>query len=977
MKRWLLALLSCCLLPAMGLARAPLPAINLHHTSWTARDGAPPMVLSITQTPDGWLWLGGPTGLYRFDGIQFEQFAPANAPLLTRNVSLVNAMADGALWIGYRTGGAGLLRDGRIRNYGERDGLPRRAVWGIERDGDGRTWAATAKGMFYLENERWQAPAASWGLPDGWFKTLMRDRQGVLWAQGDGGVYFLRPGASQFARAAVDSGTGVLFNLPDGGVVSWDAARARFNLLAGPQARAPSWWSHLGDPTSLLFDRRGDLWVGLKDGLEYRTARGVSGTTPPHGLSGRAVGALFEDSEGNVWSATSNGIDRFRGGRLTRIALPERAIGGAIMADARGGAWIGPYHVSSTDDGPSAAAPLWPAGGEGWSDLVTGYTRTADGALWAASFGALRRVQGRDSRTVALPPAIAGVMVTGVLADRDDSLLVALRRHGLYRRQPGGDWEKVGNVGEVTTMARSDATGVWLGGYANQVLHADGGAWRGYGAAEGLNIGLVMALYPRGRHVWAGGDDGLALLEQDRFVKLCGADGENFDGISGIVELDNGDLWLNGLTALFRIPAAEIARFRQDHAYRPRYERIDQRDGLEGAAPRVSPSPSLVLSSDGWLWVVRSTGVFRLRPAAALPSAPARPVIIKTIGAPGEGRSALADVHFAAGRSALQIDYTVPALAMPEKLRFRYRLDEVDEEWQEAGARRSAFYSNLGAGDYHFRVMASDYNGQWSGRDSVLRFTIAPALTERWWFRALCAVLLLAMAYLAYRWHIQRLRRRMASRLRERVSERERIARELHDTLLQSVQGLILHVHAAVMRLPPMDATRQQLETALRQADDVVDEGRGRIRDLRGEEEIDTLNFADAVRVAAARLRPDAANPVRLSVRGTARELEPAMYQEALAILTEAVANAYRHAQAQHIDVELQYGTLEFRCVVRDDGRGLPADVVRDGGRQNHWGLRGMGERAARIQARLVLRSEQGGGTEWQLVLPAALAYTR
>lgn len=248
---------------AFGLSCHAAP-INLHHTSWTARDGAPAMILSMAQTRDGWLWMGGPTGLYRFDGMQFEQFVPSNEALLTRNVSVVNAFADGALWVGYRTGGAARLHDGRIRNYSERDGLPSRAVWGVDQDGDGRTWAATAQGMYYLENDRWQAAASSWQVPAAWYKTLMRDREGVLWAQGDRGVYYLRPGSRQFVKAPVSSGTGVLFNLP-GGVVSWDAARARFNRVAGfAQDDLPAQWQRLGDPTSLLFDRQAISGSGIK-----------------------------------------------------------------------------------------------------------------------------------------------------------------------------------------------------------------------------------------------------------------------------------------------------------------------------------------------------------------------------------------------------------------------------------------------------------------------------------------------------------------------------------------------------------------------------------------------------------------------------------------------------------------------------------------------------------------------------------------
>lgn len=328
------------------------------------------------------------------------------------------------------------------------------------------------------------------------------------------------------------------------------------------------------------------------------------------------------------------------------------------------------------------------------------------------------------------------------------------------------------------------------------------------------------------------------------------------------------------------------------------------------------------------------------------------------------------------GVSAIQADFTVASLAMPERVRFRYRLDGIDADWREAGARRSAYYSNLAPGDYIFRVAASDYNGKWSDQQTVARFTVVPTMTQTWWFKVLCGLLLLCAGSIGYRWHIKRIARQMATRLQERVQERERIARELHDTLLQSVQSLILHIHAAVVKLPAKDTMRIQLESVLQQADDVVDEGRGRIRELRGETD-GNPGFAEAVLASASRLRPRDASAIQLLTSGTLRRLDGAIYQEAMAIVSEAIANAYNHACARRIEVELHYGRREFRCIVRDDGIGIPAEILRGGGRQNHWGLRGMAERAERINARLALRSSADGGTEWHLSLPGTLAYTR
>ncbi|GGX89524.1 hypothetical protein GJV26_25610 [Massilia dura] len=973
---WLVLL--CVALPRGCLALdAFTPVIDLHHTSWSTRDGAPESIISITQTADGWLWLGGAAGLFRFDGTRFEPFVPANAALPTKYVSIVNAAPDGGLWVGYRTGGASYLRQGLIRNYGVRDGLPNRTVWGLEQDGTGRMWAATVVGLYYLERGRWHKPASSWQLPDGAYKTLMRDRSGILWAQGDAGVCLLKPGAERFDRVAVERGTGVLFELPDGNVVSWDAIHARLRLLTGarPGVRYAKWGS-LGDPSSLLVDRRGNMWVGLLEGLEYRTARGISRAMPPQGLSGRAVGAIFEDREGNIWTSTSTGIDRFRSRRVTRLDLPAQAIGGAMLADDRGGVWVGAYHVLADEAGKVKVAPRREMAGGGLKNLLTSLAHTSDGAMWGASLWTLRRFQGSDSRPVALPAALEGAMINAVLEERDGSVLVALDREGLYRRTMAGQWEMAGPQVEVNVMSRSDATGLWTGFHPGLVAQAQGRTWRTYGPAEGLTLGMVMALHPHGRHLWAGGERGVAFFAADRFTRLIGIDGETFHGVSGIVELENGDLWLNAFAALFHVPAAEVRKFIALPEYRVQYERLDQLDGLEGSAPYLRPSPSLVSASDGRLWIARSTGVFRLDPAAPPPATPGQSVTIKALGLPGAPSLPHPHLRFAPGSSALQIDYTRLALAMPERLRFRYRLEEVDDAWRDAGTRRSAYYSNLAPGDYHFSVAATDYDGKWSGTPATVRFSIAPKATQTWWFRALCGLVVLSLAVVAYRLRIARLGRQMAARLHERINERERIARELHDTLLQSVQGLVFHVHAAVLKLPAGTAARLQIESALRRADEVLSEGRSRICELRGED-VGKLGFGDAVLAAAARLQQGDGCPVRLAISGDVRQLEALIHREALAIVTEALANACLHARAGAIAIELHYGRREFRCILSDDGIGISATVLHDGGRENHWGMRGMYECAARIDARLAVRSSEGSGTTWQLDVPAALAYAR
>lgn len=962
-------------------AASATAAIDLHHASWTARDGAPQMVITIAQTADGWLWLGGATGLFRFDGVRFERYAPPGAPLPANGIAILNAVPSGALWIGYRFGGASVLDQGRLRHYDERDGLPANtAVWGLEQDGGGRMWAATSAGMFRLERGRWLAADQAWLLPRTGYKTLMRDRQGILWAQGNEGVYSLAPGASRFVKSVPGTGTGVLFDVPDGSIWSWDGLHNRLNRLTAPTNGArPRRWDVGGDASSMLFDRAGDLWVGRQEGLEYHTAGASAASGPQQGLSGSGVAALFEDREGNIWASTSNGIDRFRAKRVARVALAHNPGTHALAADDDGGAWVGRYHVPRPGAGAPPATPLWPASPLAWHNVVSCSYRDPDGVLWTGGYGGLWRKRGGDIRPVALPPGAGGVVINSMARDRAGGLWVALAQRGLYRRAPDGAWERKDGVAGLPddtprAMAHAEAAGLWLGYPRGRLLQLQHGLWRRYGPENGVGVGMVMALHLRGDHVWAGGENGLALRHGDRFVGVGGVDGQAFEGISGIVELDDGDLWLNAAAGLFRVPAAEIARLRAAPAYRVRYQRLDSLDGLEGSAPVLLPTPSLILAADRHLWLTTTTGVFRLDPAPGPPPGPPPPVQIRAIGAPGQARPALAGMRLAAGTDALQIDYTALALAMPERVRFRYRLEGVDNAWREAGQRRAAYYSNVGAGGYRFQVMASGGDDRWPAEPATLDFSIAPLATETWWFRSLCALALLTAAWLLYRWRTRLLARRLAGRLEERIHERERIARELHDTLLQSVQGLILQVHAAATRLPPPEPARALIEKALLHADDVLHEGRERVRDLRGHD-IGAPGLAEALVSAGAQARPPEAPPPRLLVSGTPRALHPIVHEEVMAIAGEAIANAYRHAAAGRIEVRLHYGTAELRLDITDDGIGIAPEVLAAGGRRDHWGFAGMRERAARIEARLALRSLPGAGTEWRLTLAGALAY--
>jgi signal transduction histidine kinase len=323
----------------------------------------------------------------------------------------------------------------------------------------------------------------------------------------------------------------------------------------------------------------------------------------------------------------------------------------------------------------------------------------------------------------------------------------------------------------------------------------------------------------------------------------------------------------------------------------------------------------------------------------------------------------------------LQIDYTALSLVAAEKVLFRYKLEGWDPGWQDAGTRRQAFYSNLPPRNYRFRVMACNNSGVWNEAGTFADFAIAPAYYQTTWFRVLLAAAFIALLATLYRLRVRQVAQQVRGLMEERLDERERIARDLHDTLLQSVQGLMLKVHAGVSQIPRDLAAHGTLEKALDRADEVLAEGRDRVRNLRSA--VESLSDLPAAfkRVAKDNLQGDAT--FSTVVEGNVRELHPLVLEESFCIGREALNNALTHSKGTHVEVEITYDPRQFRLRVRDNGRGVDPKILEDGARPGHFGLPGMRERSERVGGQLKIWSGEQTGTEIELTVPGATAYRK
>jgi signal transduction histidine kinase/ligand-binding sensor domain-containing protein len=969
---------ACAMLLAYSATAAALPLpIDVHHTSWTAKDGAPPYIIAMTQTPDGWLWLAASSGLYRFDGVSFERFDSKGQRLPSNNLWGMRLLDSGALWIGYRHGGASVWHSGKVRNYGLEDGLPPSSSVDFEEDAAGRLWLATARGLWLFDGKRWAQADARFQAPTS-MCTFLRDRQRNLWAQCESGAYELAAGASAFVRLAGPVGVGRLALGPDGTVWSVGGPKAEVVALGGPGVGKPrpDWPAPRYAGGTMLFERDGrHLWVVGDGGVTRTGPEGTSATFGmAQGLSGAVPNFVLQDREGNVWIGTENGLDRFRPQILSGVALPQvHGDSAAIAAAPRGGLWVGDTLLA--EPGRPALATL-PQESTAEGDEVTVLWREAPDSLWTATRSGLWHEQGGRRERLPLPDQLPPqAHIFSVARDRAGDVWISVRGQGIYQRHDGV-WLRPAGVPESTraNLLYRDAGGrMWLGqGTKGLAMLADG-KLRQFGAADGMQVGIALQILQVGKDVLVSGENGLFRFDGARFHRLTGVGEDGLYGVSGMLYA-RGALWMNGIAGITAIDGAELDHAARDPAYRVRFSRLDHKDGLHGVATQSAPLPSAVAGSDGKLWFATTAGVFWLDPSATRKNTLPPPVVIRRITA-GGAAYALDDgapPRLPPHPSRVGIDYTALSLTMPERMRFRYRLEGVDADWQEAGASRSTAYTDLPPGDYRFEVQATNNDGVWSTAPAAARFVVEPAPYQTDWFRALCVTLFGMALWGLYKLRLAQVDRQIRARFEERLDERERISRELHDTFLQTVHGLILKIHLAFQRLPADEPAKEEMEKSLQLAEQALAEGRDRVQGLR----LSTLRQPELVAAVSVAVRGEYGEGTMLVTQcgGKALRFHPVVFEELFAIAREALLNAARHAGATEVTFGVAYGKDEFTMTICDNGHGIPADVQQVGHLSGHFGMIGMRERARRIGATLSLTSG-ADGTRWHLVLMARLAY--
>ena len=972
------------LLSSLALAAGPDRSISQYqHTVWTAKDGSPAAILSIAQTTDGYLWLGSLGGLYRFDGVRFEHYQPRSGDSFPSNeIASLLALPDGDLWIGFRRGSASLLRNGHVTTYVEHEGLPLGRLAAFVQDQTGMLWATVfGGGLVRFEEGRWKRIGKEWNFPGNTAQTAFVDRKGTLWVATGDTIVFLPKGAKSFQPTGEHVFiVSEITEAPDGTL--WLASESRVRRLKIPEGNVAVPELDVGSQ-GILFDTEGTLWatsigdgivwvshpLDLHPGLIEENNSAIEMYTYKEGLTDDVVLSVFQDREANIWVGTPKGLERFRKGNLVPVFFPPGYARFAIAAGDQGTVWTG-----------SSGKPVMHVVGAKTIATIDQFVNCAyrdpKGSVWLGSIAKIYRIDGEKVSTYPLPfPGDdRSAIVAALTQDHTGRLWISTEGHGVGTLEQDR-WQPYKNAAlpdSMVTAAYTDAKGrVWFGYAANLVAVLDDGLVHTFTNHDGIAVGGVKVISGRGNNVWIGGETGIAVLQEGRFRTLGAADATPLSSVSGIVETADGSLWLGEARGVVDIPAAEVQAALRDPGYKIQYRLFAFDQGLPGGIQQVAP-PTATEGTDGRLWFATYGGLVWVDPGHLRQNLLPPPVYVSSLSANGKEYSDLGSLRLPARTTNLQIAYTALSLSAPERVHYRYKLDGVDQDWQDSGSRRTAFYTNLGPGAHHFQVIASNNDGVWNNTGAAIDFTIQPAFNQTSWFLALCIAGTLAILYMLYLLRVRQVAQQVRSRMQERLDERERIARDLHDTLLQSVQGLVLKFQGIAKRIPPQDAIRQEMEKALDLADEVVQEGRERVRGLR----YDAVSARD-LPAAFRRIQDEfssAATTVKTIVEGTTRELHPVVLEEAYFIGREALVNALTHSGAETIEVEISYDARQFRLRVRDNGRGIDPEILQKGSLTGHWGLPGMRERAGKIGAHLGMRSSPAG-TEIELAVPAATAY--
>jgi signal transduction histidine kinase/ligand-binding sensor domain-containing protein len=992
----MLAWLAALQIAVSAVDSAPRPITQLVHTRWTVKEGAPADIQHIAQTPDGYLWLAARSGLVRFDGVRFVPLPVQGSDTIPNGgVQRLLAARDSSLWIVWTSGVVSHWRDGRLRTYGERDGLP--PAVGLTESSTRTLVAATKKGVWQFDAGKWNEVGNAAHFPGTECRSIWFDRDDTLWAVAEGRLVSRPAGGQRFVasdlRLTPTTYSSEFAQEKDGTIWMSEVGRSAHTVpRAGDQE--PITEVKVG-AVNVVVDRSGSVWIGSEnDGLRRVINPAlIRGTAIPRfgpqaerftakdGLLSDFVFALFEDREGDIWAGSSRGLERFRKGAFTPVAMGLSARIRFVAATRDTSVWSGAGTVEIVRLRPGRQDTI--SSGHLTVDLFA----DASGVVWSFNRNEILQFNGRRFVPVSLKPKETQqtLEISDVVVDRDGVVWVFEGVSGQLHRLDGHRLVQVAQLPPPARVAGnllSDRRGrLWIA-QRNRIAMYDRGRLQVFGPAEGVGLGLVShVVEDRAGSIWATTDGGFSRFEGGHFRAILSRQAVPGGAVYDAVEDDAGAWWLLTGNGVLRLPPGEIDRAFADSNHGRQYRTFDGLDGLPGMFGGLAVHGSQITrAADGRIWVATDSGVASIDPRN-LPVRPAPPVLIEAIRSDGQEHPPSDIISIPPRTRNLEIDYTATGAATSERVRFRYRLEGADTTWLDVGTRRRAYYSTLAPGSYRFRAIASNGEGVWNETGASLRFRVLPAWYQTLWFRTALVLLTAALgaaaaALIQRRRHVQS-QAALKAHFDATLSERARIAQELHDTLLQGFAGVTLQLKAAELALPEEpDVAVETILKVQRLARESLREARERVWDMR-EPVLGSEDLPAALDGVARERTAGTGIEVSLVSTGRRRRLTGPVEDAAFRIGREAVVNAVRHAEAHRLDIHVEFGPESLRLEVRDDGRGFTPREAEDAHQNGHFGLSGARERAARMGGWCDVRAQPGGGTVVALELPLGEAAAR
>jgi len=945
---------------------------------------------AIAQTKDGYIWLGSRDGLFRFDGVRFVRWSTQSGEQLpSSQIWTLLGARDGSLWIGTDAGLAHLVNN-RLILYQKNEGW---SVANIFEDRDGKIWFARVRpdDKTHPLCQVHDAGVDCYGSKDGvdvfGAGAIAQDPSGDLWVGGNTTYVRWRPGVSKVYRPQAlqsnEGNGGVRGLLPaaDGSLWVGMALAVRGaglqHMVDGTSKPfvAPNLNGETLEVQALYIDRQDSLWVGTTGGL-YR----IRGTEVDHyesanGLSGDWVKKIFEDREGNVWVATSRGIDMFRDLRVKSFSKREGLIEGeveSVSASRDGNVWIGTGRLQVL--GPRGLSLFGP-GKRLPGNLVTSLFTDHAGRLWAGMINKLFVYERESFREITKQDGSALGMMMGIAEDSEHNIWVEsagppgtlLRIQDLKVRQQF--------PAPAMPLARKIVAdpqgGIWLGLVTGDLARYRDGQVNIFTFGNHPNSRVLAITAASDGSILGGTAFGVVGWKDGKQQILTVQNGLPCNAVNALISDDAGNLWLYAQCGLIEIPKQQMQLWWEHPKSRLSLRVFDTLDGVE---PGWAPFNTSAKTPDGRLWFSNSSVVQMIDPAHLPENTLPPPVDISALVADRRAYPLESAIRLAPQTRDLEIDYTALSYVAPQKVLFRYMLEGHDAGWQEPGTRRQAFYNDLPPRKYRFRVTACNNDGVWNEAGASVDFSILPAYYQTAWFRAFCVAAFLLLLWVLYQFRLRQIQHQFNIGLEAQVHERTRIARDFHDTYLQTIQGSKLVADSALKQSPDPARMRLALEQLSVWLARATEEGRATLSSLRTSA-TERNDLAAAFQRAIEESRMESSMEASFSVVGEISEMHPIVRDEVYRIGYEAIRNARVHSQATHLQVELTYAE-DLTMRVRDNGVGIDPAIVGEG-REEHFGLQGMRERARRIMAKFTVDTSAASGTEITLVVPGGIIYGR